>query len=510
MLARPLALTVCLLCFVLTVPALAQPQGNLDMKVLGTTISKPGRIDVDGDPSQPYVILIAARQQDWVYKGTTLNVPPDFLAITSSLPGFVGSLDGAGQASAAYVVPNNSAWDDLVLYAQTITLSGNGQVAAVSEVSVAPLNLPGTFLATLGSLNRDRALQTANPLDDACRVLFIGGGSGNLSGASSLRSMEVFDLRDQRFTHVGDLLRARAIHTSTTLDDGRVLVVGGIDTSWNVESTCELVAPGSSFGVSFTGSMSRARTGHAAAKLADGRVLVTGGTDTFASVTQLIQGITSLSEIHDPASGAWSPGPSLGEPRFAHTMTRLADGRWLIAGGLTWVPVAGVPIPVISGTAEILDPSTMTIGATGNLNTPRLAHRTARLPDGRVLLVGGAGGNAANPTAITDCEIFDPSSNSFQVTGSLIGASAYARPVAVSGGRYLVAGGVQGALFTPSAQTIAQLYDPATGTWSPTAGPLQVGRGFHTTTPMPDGSILITGGGDTTLNTTSTAERYTD
>ncbi|MEQ8765706.1 MAG: hypothetical protein RL885_17410 [Planctomycetota bacterium] len=509
---RPIRILLALIVlsmFALAASAFSQPGGNARMKVLGTTISKPGQIEIEGDASHAYVILIAARLQDWTFKGTTINVPPDFLAITSGLPGFVGTLDGSGQAQASYIIPNNTAWDDLVLYGQTITLAASGHIAAVSEVSVLPLNLQGTFIAT-GSLLRDRALHTATPLDDGCRVLIIGGGSGNLSGAVSLSSMELYDFASQSYASAGSLRRARAIHTSTALDDGRVLVVGGIDTAWNVDATCEIVDPTSGFSSSFTGTMSRARTGHVAAKLTDGRVVALGGTNTFSSIGTLIQGITGQGEVFDKATGSWTSGPTLSEPRFAHTITRLTDGRFLVAGGMSWVSVAGVPIPVISNTADLLDPVTMSITAAGNLHTARLAHRTALMPDGRVLVVGGAGGDAYNPAAITDCEIFDPVANSFQVTGSLIGASAYAKPVEISGGRFLVAGGVQGAIFNPSAQPIAQVFDPVTGAWTQTIGALQTGRGFHTSVRLPDGSVLLTGGGDTSLNTTLASERYTE
>jgi hypothetical protein len=53
-------------------------------------------------------------------------------------------------------------------------------------------------------------------------------------------------------------------------------------------------------------------------------------------------------------------------------------------------------------------------------------------------------------------------------------------------GRVLVAGG-------GSNGTSAELYDPATGTWSPT-GSMSVGRAGFTATRLADGRVLVAGG----------------
>ena len=51
----------------------------------------------------------------------------------------------------------------------------------------------------------------------------------------------------------------------------------------------------------------------------------------------------------------------------------------------------------------------------------------------------------------------------------------------------------------------AELYDPTTGTWSPT-GSLNVGRVFHTATLLLNGKVLVSGGSDSRLGAIASAE----
>src|SRR5262249_48717826 len=79
------------------------------------------------------------------------------------------------------------------------------------------------------------------------------------------------------FVPAGDLIMPRYYHTATLLQDGRVLVAGGvIDGSAYVTNTAEIYDPATN-AWSATGSMNVARGFHSAVLLPDGKVLVTGG-----------------------------------------------------------------------------------------------------------------------------------------------------------------------------------------------------------------------------------------
>src|SRR5947207_15254037 len=90
----------------------------------------------------------------------------------------------------------------------------------------------------------------------------------------------------------------------------------------------------------------------------------------------------------------------------------------------------------------------------------------------------------------------------FFITGSLAtarnGHTATLRP----NGKVLVAGGQNG----NSILTSAELYDPASGTWSAT-GSLATARAFHTATLLPNGKVLVAGGGNNSEKLHAPAQR---
>jgi hypothetical protein len=147
--------------------------------------------------------------------------------------------------------------------------------------------------------------------------------------------------------------------------------------------------------------MSAARTDHRAVLLADGRVLVAGGFDDVSTLAS--------AEIWNPATGTFSLTGSLSVPRQFPAVARLPDGTVLVAGG------AGVGFEPLAS-SEIFDPATGTFSAAGSLNIARLAQEIVP-SDGRVLLIGGFGSSAGAPLA--SAEIYDPSAGSFGLTGSM-------------------------------------------------------------------------------------------
>ena len=100
-------------------------------------------------------------------------------------------------------------------------------------------------------------------------------------------------------------------------------------------------------------------------------------------------------------------------PRYLHTATLLQDGRVLMAGGLLSNPGGGY---IATNTCELYDPATNSWSLTGNMHQSRYTHATVRLADGRLLVAGGIG---LGGVAMSSAEIYDPATGQWNVNGSI-------------------------------------------------------------------------------------------
>lgn len=346
------------------------------------------------------------------------------------------------------------------------------------------------------------------------------GTTGQLPGAS-LGRLEV----------VGRMAMRRAVHTATALADGRILLAGGctLDSCEGVTATTELLDPVTGT-VEAGPDMLQARVGHGAVALPDGRVLVIGG---FGS-----SGVVATTELFDPATTTFVAGPSLPAPWADPFVAVLVDGSVLVAGGYDGTASMTTSVRLDQGVAAVVP--------AGSLNASRSGHAGTLLPDGRVLLVGGR--DIATDTVLASAEVYDPATNTWTPTADIGIRRHKLAVVALQDGRALVIGGSDerdgggryrsAELFDPATSTVqptgemaapryklagsvvvlrdgrvlvaagapsAELFDPATGRFDSVAAVdgASADYSFSAAVALPDGSAIVSGGYDLSINLTN-------
>ena len=170
----------------------------------------------------------------------------------------------------------------------------------------------------------------------------------------------------------------------------------------------------------------------------------------------------------------------------------LSDGRALFVWGQT---------------AQLYKPDAGTFSVTGGMITYQEAHTASLLANGKVLVTGGVveifGGQAGgyDTATLADAELYDPATGTFTTTGKMTIPRLWHRATLLPDGTVLIAGGSD-----ISAGISAEIYDPSTETFTAAGNMIGTHFGGHTATLLPDGSVLIAG--DCNETPTSCAELY--
>ena len=177
---------------------------------------------------------------------------------------------------------------------------------------------------------------------------------------------------------------------------------------------------------------------------------------------------------------------SMANTRATHTATLLTNGMVLAAGG---VAETSTNNDVISS-AELFNPATATWTLTGSLDTARQDHTATLLTNGLVLVAGGFNVHAGFYGVLSSAELFNPATGTWTTISSMSTNRYGHTATLLNNGMVLVAGGYNN---TKGCLSSADLFNPATGTWTLT-GSLHTARQDHTATLLTNGLVLVTGG----------------
>lgn len=226
-------------------------------------------------------------------------------------------------------------------------------------------------------------------------------------------------------------------------------------------------------------TMSSARKYHQGIKLLDGKLLIFGGSTDNNGVNAL-----ATAEVFDPTTELFSPVGSMTVARVLPAFTRMPDGRVVVVGGAT------LDSPVV----DIYDPGTQTW--TGLL-IPGLYQQNAfpsnsalfTLPGNKVLFYGGR--KAALGNAYMDAQVIDLDTASRTALTDPLHLRTRFASLVLNDGTILVTGG------QTAAGTSADIIkiDPVTLT-TVKIGTMTTSRADHSMLQYPDGMVEVYGGVD--------------
>ncbi|MBT6113971.1 MAG: hypothetical protein HOH03_10210 [Candidatus Marinimicrobia bacterium] len=219
------------------------------------------------------------------------------------------------------------------------------------------------------------------------------------------------------------------------------------------------------------------RYDHSAILLPDGRVFVAGGV-LYNEFPPYID----KCEIYNPYGNSWVLTDDLNYARSNHTSTLLDSEFVLITGGLN-------ENGSLSST-ELFFIADNSIIEVDSMNNSRNNHASIKLSNGKILVSGGFFESSFGESTIGSCEIFDPLSGQWEITGELNYPRGDHQAILLSNGNVMVVGGHE---FWGTPVNTVEFFDPTTELWTEIDGTI-FPRPFISLETINENIFLISGG----------------
>jgi len=261
--------------------------------------------------------------------------------------------------------------------------------------------------------------------------------------------------------------------------------------------------------------------------MADGRLMVTGGHITDD------HGVADVN-IFDPETMSWIQQPAMANGRWYPTAVTMADGGIVVIAGAmadgnlnlipevrnadgTWRELTGASFLVPYYPRTFLAPNGQPFNAGSDRHTkflditgagqwlpgPTMQYKgsdrgygtAVMYRPGKILI---AGGDMTPPTNTAEVLDLNDPSPAFRFTQSMFHARRHVNSTVLPDGKVLITGGTSGPGFNDEthAELSAELWDPATETWTELSSE-QIPRVYHSVALlMPDARVLVGGGGE--------------
>ena len=265
---------------------------------------------------------------------------------------FTGSMQTGRWNHRAVRLPNGQ-----VLVAGGFDASGNTSASA-------ELYNPSTGTWTLtGNMTTGR--------EDFTLTLLANGEVLAAGGAGQLTSAELYDSATGTWTATGSMIQSFNDAGATLLQNGQVLAVGS--------TGAELYNPSTGTWASTAGPPSNPGAVPPIALLPSGQVWVGDG--------QLSPG--EGDELFNPSTAQWTTFGASPCSCGTYAGALLVTGKVLTTGGVIFVPARPYPTEETVSSAALWDPSTVGWTTTGSLHVSRVYESMTLLANGQVLVAGG-------------------------------------------------------------------------------------------------------------------------